>query len=136
MAELNPFAQAREAQQVATEVTDSAKDKATEIARTAADKAEGSRGSAAEALHRVAETLHEGADRMPSERVKGIVHAAVNTLEVTRNYVREHDAQAMMGKVKHSIKRYPSQSLLVAFAFGFLVGLNLPFLPIALALPL
>ena len=117
--------QARKAQEFSAEATAKAKDTAAEMARSAADKAEESRRPASDALHRAAKVLHHGAEWLPGRKITGWVNGAAKGLEATGRYVEEHDTQAMLGEVKTFVKRYPSQALLVAAAFGLLVGLAL-----------
>ena len=103
------------------------KDQASDLARAAVDRMEGSRSTTAEGLASAASTLHGQADRLPGgEKITGIAHTAADRLSTTADYVRTHDLDQMLTHVKRLVKNNPGPSLLVAAAFGFLVGEQSP----------
>ena len=48
--------------------------------------------------------------------------AAADGLSTTADYVREHDLNGMVGDVETVVKNNPGPALLIAAAFGFLLG--------------
>jgi ElaB/YqjD/DUF883 family membrane-anchored ribosome-binding protein len=100
-----------------------AKSKLSDFARTTAGAVDENRSAAADGLDTAASTLRARAGVLPGgERVSGMAHAAADRLSTTANYVREHDVNRMMTDVEGLVTRNPGPSLLVAAAFGFLVG--------------
>jgi len=99
------------------------KDKVSNIARTAVETIDGRRATTADGLETAASTLHERADRLPGgEKVSEFAHAAADRLNTTADYVRTHDINRMKTDVKTLVKNNPGPALLVAAAFGFLLG--------------
>jgi ElaB/YqjD/DUF883 family membrane-anchored ribosome-binding protein len=100
-----------------------AKSKLSDFARTTAGAVDDNRSAAADGLDTAASTLRAKAGVLPGgESVSGMAHAAADRLSTTANYVREHDVNRMMTDVEGLVTRNPGPSLLVAAAFGFLVG--------------
>jgi len=100
-----------------------AKTKLSDFARTTADTVDNNRASAANGLDSAASTLHAKADGLPGgEGVTSLAHAAADRLSTTADYVREHDVNRMKTDVEALVTRNPGPSLLVAAAFGFLIG--------------
>lgn len=92
-------------------------------ARTAAEKIDQSRSGAADQLENAAAAVHDAADGLPGgERVKEFAHGAADQLHGTADYVRSHDVNRMMADVETVVKNNPGPALLVAAAFGFLLG--------------
>ena len=81
------------------------------------------RSKAADRLEDAASTVHERADELPGgPRVKEFAHAAADRLSTTADYVRDHDARRMMADVETAVKNNPGPALLIAAAFGFVLG--------------
>ena len=100
-----------------------AKNKVSSMGRTAADKIDENRDAAAGGIEKASAMLHEKADSLPGgEKVSSLAHSTAEKLSTTADYVREHDVDRMMADVETLVKNNPGRSLLVAAAFGFLVG--------------
>jgi len=56
------------------------------------------------------------------QRVKELASAAADRFSTTADYVRTHDAKRMMADVETVVKNNPGPALLVAAAFGFVLG--------------
>lgn len=100
-----------------------AKQKVSDMARNAADAIEEGRSRAAEGLDSAAETLKDRARNLPGgERVTEFAHAAADRLGKAADYVRDNDVRRMMSDVESVVSKNPGPSLLIAAAFGFLLG--------------
>jgi ElaB/YqjD/DUF883 family membrane-anchored ribosome-binding protein len=100
-----------------------AKQKVSDMAREAADTIDQGRSRAAESLDSAAETLKDNARNLPGgERVSEFAHSAANRLGKAADYVRRNDVRRMMSDVESVVANNPGPSLLLAAAFGFLVG--------------
>lgn len=84
---------------------------------SSAGKAERARRRAAAGLEGAAQSVHAGV-----ERAAGAGHSAGNALSSGAQYLREHDAGAMMEDVMDVIRNNPGVAILGAAALGFLVG--------------
>lgn len=103
----------------ANEATESISD----AVRAASDKVNEGRETAADRLEGAASTVHERADQLPGgPTVKEFAHAAANRLSSTADYVRTHDATRMMADIESVVKKNPGPALVVAAAFGFILG--------------
>jgi len=101
----------------------SAKDAMSNVTRSAADRLDDTRATTADGLDSAASALHKGADRLPGgETVTELAHSAAERLKTTADYVRQNDLNRMKADVETLVKNNPGPSLLVAAAFGFLVG--------------
>jgi ElaB/YqjD/DUF883 family membrane-anchored ribosome-binding protein len=49
-------------------------------------------------------------------------HDTADKIHVAADYLREHDAHAMMEDVQGLVRRYPGQALAAAAVVGFLAG--------------
>jgi hypothetical protein len=106
-----------------SEVAAKTKDKASQMADAVSDKLDQQRESAADGLGRVASTIHEKADRVPGgPKVVNFTHSIADGMESTATYLREHDLSKMGGELLTVCRKYPTQSLVAALAFGFLLG--------------
>jgi ElaB/YqjD/DUF883 family membrane-anchored ribosome-binding protein len=72
--------------------------------------------SAASAVRQSTDDLHEGG------RVRTVAHAAADRLSSTADYMRTHDMNRMAEDVEGVVKSHPGPALLIAAAFGFLLG--------------
>lgn len=108
-----------------SETSAKARDKAGELGRNVQSKIDESRAPAAEKLQNAASALHGKADQLPGgETVAGMAHKAADTMQATAEYVRGNKLQDMMADVEACVRKRPGQSLLVAGAVGFLIGLT------------
>ena len=100
-----------------------AKDAMSNIARTAADRLSDTRATTADGLDTAASVLHKGADTLPGgDTVGGFAHSAADRLSTTADYVRKNDVNRMVADVETLVKNNPGLSLVIAAAFGFLLG--------------
>jgi ElaB/YqjD/DUF883 family membrane-anchored ribosome-binding protein len=97
------------------------KEKVADLGRKAGDKIEEQRMKAAGTLENTASTLHERGDRLAS-RTSNAMHATADKIQSASDYLREHDAQAMMADFQGLVRRYPGQALAAAAVIGFLAG--------------
>jgi ElaB/YqjD/DUF883 family membrane-anchored ribosome-binding protein len=105
----------------ASEKLAQAKDKVSEMGRKAGDKLEDGRQKAAGAFASTASTLHEKGDRMAAA-TSTAAHATADKIQVAADYLRDHNAQAMLEDVSGVVRRYPGQALAAAAVVGFMVG--------------
>jgi ElaB/YqjD/DUF883 family membrane-anchored ribosome-binding protein len=101
-----------------SDTANQAKERASEYGRTAVERLDQGRSSAANALQRTASSLR-GAG---GGRVGDVANRAADTIERTASYMRDHDVRDMMSDVEGAVRRNPGPSLLIAAAFGFLLG--------------
>lgn len=107
-------------QQISGTVED-AKEKAADLSRKAVNRVDAQREPAAGALDRTADTLHEQTDRW-ANTAAGAAHATADKIQNVADYVRSHDARAMVDDAGELVRRYPAQTLVAAATVGFLVG--------------
>jgi ElaB/YqjD/DUF883 family membrane-anchored ribosome-binding protein len=94
-----------------------------DTARTAAHTIDEARQTAAERLGSAAAAIGDRADQLPGgPKIQRFAQAAAERLGTTAEYVRSHDAKRMLGDVERAIKNHPGPSLVIAAAFGFVVG--------------
>src|SRR5688572_25034277 len=99
------------------------KDSMSDMARTASQTAEDGRRTAAERLGSAASAVRDRADQLPGgPKVQQFAHAAAERLSTTADYVRSHDAKHMLADVERVVKNNPGPSLVIAAAFGFVLG--------------
>lgn len=125
--ETTPFldGMADESSGIGAKISDTAKqmkDKVSDFGRSTADKIDENRGAAASGLQKAATSIHDSAESLPGEKVRGLAHDAANSLTSTANYVRDHDVNKMMADVETMVKNNPGPSLLIAVGLGFLLG--------------
>jgi ElaB/YqjD/DUF883 family membrane-anchored ribosome-binding protein len=99
-----------------------AKDAVSNMARSAADRLADTRATTADGLETAASALHKGADSLPNDTVSDFAHSAADRLSTTADYVRRNDVNRMMADVETVVKNNPGPSLVIAAAFGFLLG--------------
>ena len=106
-----------------SDTAEKAQEKVGEMGRAVQGKIDENRGAAADTLQKVASTLHESAERIPSgEKVANLAHSTAEKVEATARYVREHNVEDMIGDLEGFVRRHPGQSLFMAAAIGFLLG--------------
>ena len=95
----------------------------SDAARTAAQTLDEGRQIAAERLGSAASAVRDRLDQLPGgPKVQQFAHAAAERLSTTADYVRSHDAKRMLTDVERVAKNNPGLSLVVAAAFGFVLG--------------
>jgi ElaB/YqjD/DUF883 family membrane-anchored ribosome-binding protein len=119
-------ARADDAETAASGMTQRARSAAASMSDAASDAAaaiDESRSTAADGLDTAASALHERADDLPGgETVRSVARATADRLSTTADYVRNHDTKRMMADVETFVKSNPGPALVVAAAFGFLLG--------------
>ena len=99
------------------------KESVSDMARTATQTVDDSRQTAAERLGSVASAVRDRVDQLPGgPKVQQFAQAAAERLSTTADYVRSHDAKRMLSDVERVIKNNPGPSLVIAAAFGFVLG--------------
>ena len=99
------------------------KESMSDVARTATQTVDDGRRSAAERLGSAASAVRDRADQLPGgPKVQQFAHATADRLNTTADYVRSHDAKHMLADVKGVVKNNPGPSLIIAAAFGFMLG--------------
>jgi hypothetical protein len=108
---------AQQAQDAASNVAERARD----MASSAADRAGDAISSVGQRMSSVAGSLRQSA---PREGALGSAASAVaDRLDQGGRYLQEHDLGDMTNDLAGVIRRNPLPSLLVAFGFGFLIGM-------------
>jgi len=105
------------------DMTSKAKDKAAQMTDVVAEKLDQQRENTASGLGKVASTMHQNANSVPGgPKAADLTHNIANGMEATASYLRDHDFSQMGKDLMDVCRRYPTQSLVAALAFGFLVG--------------
>ena|SRR5437879_12702078 len=107
-------------EQVAQRATQ-VKEKVADLGRKASDKIDEQRVRAVSTLDSTASAIHERGDRFASS-TSNAVHATAEKIQSASDYLREHDAQAIMDDFQRLVRRYPGQALAAAAVVGFLAG--------------
>ena len=95
----------------------------TDAAGAATAAIDESRSTAADGLDTAASALHDRADDLPGgDTVRNFARATADRFSTSADYVRSHDAKRMMADVETFVKSNPGPALVVAAAFGFLLG--------------
>jgi hypothetical protein len=94
----------------ANEQINKATERAEEIGQTAAARVEDVRVQAVSALETAAYRLEEKVDKVP-----GIAHKIAD-------YLRDHDAKAMMKDAENLVHRYPTRFLAGGIVLGFFLA--------------
>lgn len=94
-----------------------------EAARTASQTVDDSRKTAADRLGNAASAVRDRAGELPGgPKVQQFADAAAERLSTTADYVRSHDAKRMLSDVERAVKNNPGPALVIAAAFGFVLG--------------
>jgi len=104
------------------EAADMAKEKGQQAAEVAGEKLNQGIDQAAGAAQTLADTIRGQAGKLPGDKPTEVAHQAAETIERGAQYLRDNDADAMRGDLESVIRRYPTQSLAVGLAFGFLLA--------------
>ena len=106
-----------------SDVAAKTKDKAGQMTETISEKIDEQRQNAAEGLGRAASALHEKAGDVPGGlKLVNFTHSIADGMESTASYLREHDLSKMGADLMNVCRKHPTQSVLAALAFGFLLG--------------
>ena len=128
MSDRNPFDQSlkNSVEGVAERVGNGAnevRESISDLARTAKQTVDDTRQTAAERLGSAASAVRDRADQFPGgPKVHQFAHAAADRLSTTADYMRSHDAKRMLADVGRVVKNNPGPSLVIAAAFGFVIG--------------
>jgi hypothetical protein len=100
----------------------------TEIRRAAAGAIDARRGPVATRLDDVAQGLHGHAESVTTKgaHVGRMTHGAADTVASAANYVRDHDARAIVADLGALVRAHPGKSILAVLAVGYLAGRALP----------
>lgn len=95
----------------------------SQAARGAADALDQGRTAAAERLAETASAVRGRSEALPGgQRVREFANAAADRLSSTADYMRTHDLSRMGDDIEGVVKNHPGPALLIAAAFGFLLG--------------
>jgi hypothetical protein len=112
-----------QARQKGQEAMEQVKDKGQQAAAVASEKADQGIDTAADAAQGLADTLRDKATAIPGgETTTDLAYQAARGLERGADYLRDTDVEAMRGDLEDLIRRYPTQSLIVGLAAGFLLA--------------
>lgn len=97
-----------------------------DMARTAKQTVDDARQTAADRLGSAASAVEDRAEQLPGgPSVQRFAQAAAERLGTTADYVRNHDAKDMLADIQRVVKNNPGPSLVIAAAFGFVIGRSL-----------
>jgi ElaB/YqjD/DUF883 family membrane-anchored ribosome-binding protein len=97
------------------------KEKVSDLGRRAGGKLDKQRVRAASALDGTASALHERGDRFASA-TSHAAHATAEKIHFVADYLRDHDAHAVLEDVEGVIRRHPGPALAAAVIVGFFAG--------------
>ena len=119
----SPSDQARAVGEAAISQATRARDAVSQAARSAVDAVEDGRAAMAGRLEETASAVRERSESLPGgARVRQVAQTAADGLTTTAGYVRTHDLKGVVDDVEAVVKNNPGPALLVAAAFGFLLG--------------
>jgi ElaB/YqjD/DUF883 family membrane-anchored ribosome-binding protein len=101
----------------------SLKNSAEAAAAQIGNRANDIKESVSERLGSAASAVRDRADQLPGgQKVQQFAHVAAERLSTTADYMRSHDAKGMLADVERVVKNNPGPSLVIAAAFGFVIG--------------
>ena len=103
-------------------LTENVKGKASELGQKVTETIDEQRQATASTLRNAATTLYTEAERLPGERIKSIAQGAAERIDQTSEYIRQHNAPAVLDDVTQLARRYPGRTIIVSLAVGFLLG--------------
>ena len=106
-----------QASRTATDV----KEKVADLGRKATDKIDEQRVRAASTFDETASALHERGDRLVSTTFNA-VHGTADKIQAVADYLRDHDARAVLEDIGGLIRRHPGEALAAAAVAGFFAG--------------
>jgi hypothetical protein len=119
----NPEPVLRDVKYQVSDIAPKAKGKAGQVADAVSEQLGQQRENAADALGRVASTMHKKAGKVPGGiKVVHLTHSIANGVGSTASYLRDHDFTQMGKDVMNICRSYPTQSFVAALAVGFLLG--------------
>ncbi len=93
------------------------------IAERTATRAGDIKESMSDMARNAASAVRDRADQLPGgPKVQQFAHAAAERLSTTADYVGRHDAKHMLADAERVVKNHPGLSLVIAAAFGFVLG--------------
>jgi ElaB/YqjD/DUF883 family membrane-anchored ribosome-binding protein len=93
------------------------------VAERAGTRASDLKESMSDMASSAASAVRDRADQLPGgPKVQQFAHAAAERLSTTADYVRSHDAKRMLADIERVVKNNPGPSLVIAAAFGFVLG--------------
>lgn len=101
----------------ATTLTSNVSDATARVQEKASDAFRTGRMATADVLDATAARINKGGDK-----VAEVAHSTAEKLTHSAEYMREHDAKAMVGDIESLIKAHPGKFLVGALVFGFLAG--------------
>jgi ElaB/YqjD/DUF883 family membrane-anchored ribosome-binding protein len=104
------------------DLTEKMRGKASEVSQKMSETIDEQRAAAASTLRNAATTLYTSAESLPGEKIKHIAQGAAEKIDQTSEYIRRHDASAVVNDVTQAIRRYPGRAIVVSLAVGFLLG--------------
>ncbi len=104
----------------ASDAANTVKDRASEWGRSAVNAIDRGMDTAADKLHNTASSLRNAGSG--DSRVGTMANRAADGIEGAANYFRDHDVSDIVGDIEGAVRRNPGPSLLIAAAFGFLLG--------------
>jgi hypothetical protein len=95
-----------------------------DLGHSAAQKIDDQRGAAASGIASAASSLHGRAEDLAGggQRAASFAHGAADKLNLTADYIRGHDVNAMLEDVKALVKKNPVPALVGAAALGFVLA--------------
>lgn len=119
----SPTDQARAVGEAAISQATRVRDAVSQAARSAVDALEDGRAATAGRLEETASAIRERSESLPGgPRVRQVAQTAADGLTTTADYVRTHNLKGVVDDVEAVVKNNPGPALLVAAAFGFLLG--------------
>jgi ElaB/YqjD/DUF883 family membrane-anchored ribosome-binding protein len=101
----------------------SLKNSAEAAAAQVGNRANDIKESVSERLGSAAAAVRDRADQLPgAQKVQQFAQVAAERLSTTADYMRSHDAKGMLADVERVVKNHPGPSLVIAAAFGFVIG--------------
>ena len=112
-----------EVREVVTERAREAKTAISDAGQRARETIDERRSSWADKLDSTASTIRDRADDLSGgPRAQDFARGTASRLSGAADYVRSHDTGRMLGDIEATVRKNPGPALMVAAAFGFLLG--------------
>jgi hypothetical protein len=98
--------------------------RAEDLTRAAGKKLDEARDETADAIHTAASSVRTTA-RHSCEVINDLATSAADKMDVTASYIEDHDPRRLFAGCRQFISKYPTRSLVVATAIGFVAGSTL-----------
>lgn len=106
-----------------SDVTQRAREAAQSISDVASETIDRGQSAMADGLDSTASAIGDRAEKLPGgESVRHFARSAADRLGSSADYVRTRDSRQMLADAESFIKNNPGPALIVAAAFGFIVG--------------